>query len=275
MEPMFENVHEDTYEDISPLYMTQLADKVENKLWGFFEGSKYKKVRRYIERWHSEEAYSWENFEIYFIDDDHEKIDLGETLAKMPNEILIKIAIDMGVETPGLIPEIPRFKNVLKESNENALQMFIQATKLIYEKPDEAVVLSESTLEGVVKTICNDSRLQIDSNLVKAGPQKKLIKELIKALDLSAGVNMPPELSSLAEHLREASDSIREIRNSKTAAHGKIQDEYVIDDPLWAEFIVNSCATLGLFLYFFYKRKFPEDSNSESDDGFNTDNIPF
>lgn len=77
---------EDEYRNISPLYMQRLKGRMENALWNLFEESKYRQVEEYVRRWHEDDGSFWENFRI-FGKDGH--IDLGRTLAGMPNDIFI------------------------------------------------------------------------------------------------------------------------------------------------------------------------------------------
>lgn len=110
-------MEESEYDSISPLYMQQLKDRVEEALWSLFEKSKYRQVGEYIARWHEDDGNFWENFYVK-TKDDH--IDLSATLAGMTNATLIKIAADIGVDTPGLLPCIPVMKNILNQNNTNA-----------------------------------------------------------------------------------------------------------------------------------------------------------
>ena len=95
---------EEEYRNISPLYMQRLKERVEDALWNLFTKSKYRQVEEYVGRWYESDDFNYENFSIYRKDD---HIDLGRTLAGMPNDILIKVAADIGVETPGLLPVHP------------------------------------------------------------------------------------------------------------------------------------------------------------------------
>lgn len=87
-----------------------IAEKVETKLWNERESSKYKYVESYIERWHdvANEDFSnySENFHIYTKDDGTNNIDLNKTLNRMPGDILLKIAYDLDIETPGYLPAV-------------------------------------------------------------------------------------------------------------------------------------------------------------------------
>lgn len=244
---------EDEYKDISPLYMQRLKGKVENALWNLFEGSKYRQVEEYVRRWHDDDGNFWENFCI-FEKDGH--IDLSRTLAGMPNDILIKIAADIGVETPGLLPCIPVMKNILNQNNTNAYMNFNRAVKDVYDRPDQSVALAASTLEGLFKTILQNANPSIQvKNLSLSDLTNKVVKELISDCDASA----PQEIKTLASRLRGLGRTIDDLRSDKSTAHGKADGDYVVDDSLWAETVVNTTATLGLLLWRLYERSCVEE----------------
>lgn len=228
--------------------MQRLKGQVENALWNLFEESKYRQVEEYIHRWHDDDGSFWENFCI-FEKDGH--IDLSRTLAMMPNDILIKIAADIGVETPGLLPCIPVMKNILNQSNTNAYMNFERAFKDVYDHPDQSVALAASTLEGLFKTILqnSDSSIQV-KNLSLSDLTNKVVKQLVSDCDASA----PQEIKTLASQLRGLGSTIDNLRSDKSTAHGKADGDYVIDDDLWAETVVNATATLGLLLWRLYER---------------------
>lgn len=52
---------------------------------------------------------------------------MKKTLHQIDGETLLKIAIDLGLDTPDFIPSIPMFKNELKSSFETAAQTFEKA----------------------------------------------------------------------------------------------------------------------------------------------------
>ncbi|MBB3170805.1 MULTISPECIES: abortive infection family protein [Coriobacteriia] len=239
---------EDEYKDISPLYMQRLKGRVENALWNLFEGSKYRQVEEYVRRWHEDDGSFWENFCV-FEKDGH--IDLGRTLAGMPNDTLIKMAADIGVETPGMLPCIPIMKNILNQNNTNAYANFERAVKDVYDHPDQSVALAASTLEGLFKTILQNSDPSIRvKNLSLSDLTGKVVKQLIGDCDASA----PQEIRTLASQLRGLGSTIDDLRSDKSTAHGKAAGDYVVDDSLWAETVVNATATLGLLLWRLYER---------------------
>jgi hypothetical protein len=276
------------YNEISPKYIMELVPKIEEVLWGMFEKSRYQNVRRYIEKWHEEyDGYNnWgenENFRIYFKNESNTEIDLGETLHKMPKDLLLKIAIDVGVDTPGFLPAIPTFKNVLKDYNQTAYQNFDRAIKNVYESPDQAVALASSALDGIIKTILKHESLSSKAAAIKNKALTKQVSAIIKEFGFDDKTTAPQEIITLASQLRGIGTVIDDLRSDKSTAHGKTDDDYVIDDSLWASFVVNTCATLGLFLWEYFEKKYkPALKNKKvveetvtEDEPINLDDIPF
>lgn len=192
----------------------------------------------------------------------------------MPNGILIKMAADIGVETPGLLPCIPVMKNVLNRNNTNAYMNFERAVKDVYEHPDRSVALAASTLEGIFKTILQNSDPGIQvKNPSLSELTGKVVKQLIGDCDASA----PQEIRTLASQLRGLGSTIDDLRSDKSTAHGKAAGDYVIDDELWAEAVVNATATLGLLLWRLHERSCTEAKAASTDRSIPTydDDIPF
>jgi len=264
----------------------ELTPKVEKTLWDLFDTAKYQNVRRYIEKWHEEyDGYNnWgdnENFHIYFKNEQNTEIDLAETLHKIPKDMLIKIAIDLGIDTPGFLPVVSEFKNVLKDKNQSAYQNFTRATKNVYENPDQAVSLASSTLEGIIKTILADETFRDKADAIRNKSLSKLVTMIVKEFGFDSKTECPPELITIAGQLRSLGATIDDLRSDKSTAHGKAHDEYVVDDPLWAAFIVNTSASLGLFLWEYFEKKYkPQIKNKRQlsdseDEPINLDDIPF
>jgi len=135
----------------------KLANQVEQALWDEYES--YKNVKNYVEKWHEydEQNYNWENFRVVFKEED--KIDLNSTLHSMPGDILLKVAIDLGVDTPDFIPSIPKFKNELKSEYTTAYDTFMKSFRLAETDPSTAIGLANSALESIVKEILTDERI--------------------------------------------------------------------------------------------------------------------
>ncbi|MBS7576099.1 abortive infection family protein [Enterococcus sp. MMGLQ5-2] len=210
-------------------------------------------------------------YTIYFDKGDNlGKINLKATLRNIATEVpdkLLKIAIDLGIETPDFIPTIPIFKNKLKSDYKNASTSFEKAFHNIEKDPAESVGNANSVLESIIKEILRDERFSdIDASKLTNG---KLVKEILKKFELNSNsVEMPNEMKSIGNSLTSVSKAIEDLRSDKTLHHGQDSDKYLIDEPLYAYFVINACATVGLFLINFYENKFPKES-------FPDDALPF
>lgn len=273
------------YGDISRKFLMELIDKVDKKIWEQY-GS-YENVAYYIEKWHEDDedytSYNhWENFYIQYKDEERKQINLKATLHRMPPDIVVKIAIELGIDTPGFLPAIPTFKNVLKDENQSAYQNFDRATKNAYEHPDNAVALASSTLEGIIKTILEHDTFDEDAVKLKNLSLSKLAKEIVKKFGFDDATKCPAEIITLAGQLRSIAATVDDLRSDKSTAHGKSGKDYVIDDPLWAMLTINTCATVGLFLWEYFEKKYLPKKEEvtkavEDADGapINLDDIPF
>jgi len=142
---------------ISPKYMVQLISRIELAIWKEF--SSYKNVEAYIKRWHEDDGNFWENFRIANKDDGN--IDLPATLLGIgDDELLFKIAVDLGIEIPGLVYSVPEIKGILSSSYETAASTFENALKKVIDEPATSVCCANSALESIVKHICQNSAIQ-------------------------------------------------------------------------------------------------------------------
>ena len=90
----------------------ELIQKVQKAI--FDEYTSYTAVETYIrEFWDS--GYWNDNFQIYYKNDKNGKevIDLTATLSNMPQDDLFRVAIDIGVPVPMVIPAFPTFVRTL------------------------------------------------------------------------------------------------------------------------------------------------------------------
>lgn len=240
-------------QNISPKYITDLTKKVADTIWGNFKS--YDMVKFYISKWQEYDySYDYEGVLNFEIVETPKGIDLIPTLAGMSNELLIKMAIDLGIDTPNFIPCIPTFKNVLKAEHTTTSEIFEKAYKLVYEDPSMAISLANSALEGIIKEILNDERInvQYEAKLTL----KKLINLICKAF-MDNDEDMPQEIRTISSSLIGISGTIEDLRSTKTIAHGKSATDYIVSNPLYAELIINSVASVGLFLQTYYKQNYP------------------
>ncbi len=223
-----------------------------------FCNSTYKKVEAYINKWH--ENGDWNNYceNFYIIQkkdkENNDVIDLYKTLNEIDVETLLKIAIDLGVETPDFIPSIPTFRSKIKSSYETASQTFEKAFRQIEESPETAIGLANSALESIIKEILKDDSIKIKLDTKKT--LYKLTIDILKEFQLFPNGNMLNEIKTIGSSLLAINQSIEKLRSEKTNFHGKTKEDYIIKDPLYTYFILNSVTTIGLFLMSFYKTKF-------------------
>ena len=253
---------------VSPKYQMQLVNSVEKAIWDEYKS--YKQVRLYINKWHTDNYESngfndnyWENFTI--VENQNKEIDLTSTLHNMRGTDLLKIAIDLGVDTPDFIPSIPTFKNELKSEYKTAYDTFTKAYKQIDTDPSIAVGLANSALESIINEILKDER--ISSKISGGETLYKLTIIILKEFNITNDEH-PKEIKTIGSSLLAINQAIEKLRSEKTDFHGKTNDDYLITDTIYTYFIINAVATVGLFLNSYYKTKFPKpepiiDTNDE------------
>lgn len=241
---------------ISPRYQMSIVQNINDRLFELYKS--YEDVANYLDKWHIVyDCYGDnENFYLFYKDEERKKLDVKKTLHHIDGEILLKIAIDLGVETPDYIPSIPVFKNELKSSYETASQTFEKAFKNVEEDPGLAIGLANSALESVIKEILKDDRIDVVWN--EKDTLLNLVKSICKAFKLTTDSEMPNEIKTISSSLLNACKAIDDLRSDKTIFYGKMDSNYVVAEPLYAYFIVNAVSTIGLFLLNFYKLRFPK-----------------
>ncbi|MXV52591.1 hypothetical protein GS399_16580 [Pedobacter sp. HMF7647] len=263
---------------ISPKYQMRLVEEVENALWNMFDTSKYYNVEKYIEKWQVFENrysdtgyhYGWSpQFEIKK-QKNNSGIDLKSTLHSLDGDTLLKIAIDLGVDTPDFIPSIPTFKNVLKSDFKTAYDTFNKAYKQIETDPSTAVGLANSALESIIKEILKDDR--IASKINGGETLYKLSSIILKEFNLTDDQH-PKEIKTIGNSLLVINQSIEKLRSEKTNFHGKTDDDYLLNDTIYTYFIINTVTTVGLFINSYYRTKYPKKVAEQND--LAVDDLPF
>lgn len=239
-------------EIMSPRYHMNIINSVHEAI--FSEFGSYENVEYYIRKWQFDIDMFQKNFFI-FHKGDTTCIDLKKTLNEMDSETLLKIAIDMGIDTPDFIPSIPTFRNEIKNNFPSASAAFEQAYKKIETEPDTAIGLANSALESIIKEILKDSRIQTATK--KGDTLYKLASELLKEFKLYPNSNLPDEIKVLGSGLLSVSQAIEGLRSDKTNFHGHISEDYIVQDSMYVYMVINSVCTIGKFLDSFYKSKYP------------------
>lgn len=184
-------------ENISPKFMTNLVSQVECKLrqWHIrreYDNTEVEDVRKityYLEKW---------NIDIQ--NDDNTNFDLRETLYQSDNEVLLKIAVDLGIETPDFIPSIPVFRNEIKTNYKAASAAFESALKKIESEPNVAISLANSVLESIIKEMLKDERIHTQIK-EKNKSLYKLAQQILKVFKIYPDENMPEEIKTIGSSL--------------------------------------------------------------------------
>lgn len=236
-----------------------LVRSVHDAIWK--EYNTYKDVMLYINKWHRHDDFNWQNFIIHT--NDKNNIDLLETLHSMDGETLLKVAIDLGVDTPDFIPSIPVFKNELKSEYTTAYDIFTKAFKQAEADPSLAIGLANSALESIIKEILKDEKLK--SKISKKETLYQLASTILKEFNF-LDLEHPAEIKKIGNSLLTISQKIEDLRSQKTTFHGKTEGDYLIKDSLYAYLVINSVTTVGLFLNSYYKTKYQKPKSIIEDD---------
>lgn len=244
---------------LSPKYLMSLIKEIEDKIWTEYKS--YSDVRHYLEKWQiCYNDYTGECNFCILEKDNTSNIDLSRTLHNIDSETLLKIAIDLGIDTPDFIPCIPLFRNKIKSEYQTAHKSFEKAFNLIEEDPSTAIGLANSTLECVIKQILNDKGFNIEWN--ERDTLESLIRTTLKCFKISPEKQFPKELCQIGSSLISACQAIEKLRSDKTLFHGKTEKDFIIDDSLYTYFIINTICTVGFFLISFYEKKNSQKTNS-------------
>ena len=234
------------------MYMVQNIYKMLFELFGDRAN-----VTQYIEKWH----YDGDGNANFCACYEDRWMDVSETLHNIDGETLLKMAIDLGLETPDFIPCVPTFRNELKSCFETASQIFEKAFRNVDEDPSMAIGLANSALESIIKGILNRMNLNAEKDTLS-----QLAKVVFKQFESDYRDTFPTEIKVIASSLINICNRIEDLRSAKTEFHGKTDCDFMVKDPLIAYFVVNSASTVGLLLLSFYKSKYPIKTDVVSQD---------
>ena len=245
-------------ENISPNYMMKLIERVEKEIWQQFDS--YKNVLFYIIKWFKA---SNAGFIIKYKDNACKQIDLSTTLHEMSEDLLLKIAIDLGIETPGFLPSIPIFRNEIKTDYNTASSTFEKAFKFCETEPAAAIGFANSALESIIKKILSDERITISWK--EEDTLYKLAIALLKEFKMHPNGDMPNEIKTIGSSLLNIAQSVETLRSTKTDFHGKQCGDDIISTPLYVYFVLNCVTTVGMFLMSYYEKYYPKYVSYPSD----------
>lgn len=210
----------------------------------------------YLEEWHeSYDDFGNCNFYLSYNDNNREYLDLDATIHSIDGETLLKIAIDLGIETPNYIPSIPIFRNELKSNYQFASRTFEKAFREVESDPDTACGLAVAALESIIKEIMTDNRISLKCR--DKGDIVKLVEDILKAYSLLPNCGNIGEVKTLVSGLQKCATAMGEIRGDKSSLHGHKTGDIVITEPGSAYFVINSICSVGLYLIHIYNKQYP------------------
>lgn len=249
-------------EKISPKYIVTLQKTIKEVLYDQFSVSE---IRTYLEHWIIRDITNTQNFGICLFNNGN--INVERTLSGIDDETLLKIAIDLEIETPDFLPSIPIFKNELKSSYKTASKTFELACRKVESEPNIAITLANSALESVIKEILKDEGVNDDVQYNSKDTLGKLIEKCLKKFNAYPSSAINSDVKQLGSGLISCCHAIESLRSDKTiVAHGKTDGDFIIDDPTSALFVVNGVTTIGLFLLKQYQNYCPiNELNTETE----------
>lgn len=258
-------------EYISPLYIMKLIDSIYENIWKTFDTSKYKKVENYLRMWQedSNPPFHYMDFDIYYKDD---KVDVLKTLYEIPHEKIIKIAIDLWIETPWFIPVITDISFSLETNYKNAYSTFKKAIENIKENPSLSIAMANSSLESIIKYIIENTKF--NESKFKNKTLYDLTITILKEFNLFPVENNITEIKNIWSSLINICKNIEILRSNKTEVHWKTDNDQIINDEIMAYFIINTVSTIWLFLIQFYENRFKKLEKNEIWE-ISIDDIPF
>ncbi len=192
--------------------------------------------------------------------------EIGLLICMWENKFTDK-TVDFGVEIPNIIYAVPEIISYKSTDYKDVNLIFDEAFKKVYEDPSHSIALANSALETVIKRICQDEQIK---KIEGKKSLYKLMQHILKSFKYFPTQTEDEYIRNIGSSILNIAKNIEDLRSNCTKeAHGRLKEDYIIDDPLYAQLFVNTSATLGLFLLNFYEKKFPKQKDTTYDE------IPF
>ena len=240
--------------NVSPSQTMEIIDELEKKLWEKY--SSYKKVELFVRKWIPLEwnDFAAENIPIFQVVKKEDKnIDLLATLHLFNPEVVLKMAIDLGIRIPDIIYSIPEIKGIMSDNYQQAFKTFEEAYKKVDSEPQVSITMANAALESIIKHICEDPGL---SKCNSKDTLYKLTEHILREFKLHPSTKPRTSLRNIGSALLKIAQQIEQIRSEYSeASHGKTRDDPLFDDEIYSKLMINVVATVGLFLLNFYQKK--------------------
>ncbi len=127
-----------------------------------------------------------------------------------------------------------------------------KSIRQVEEHPDVSIGLANSALESVIKEIIKDEN--INTKYDKKKTLYGLTIDLLKEFKIFPNSGYPKEIENIGSSLIKVSQNIEQLRSDNTNLHGKTREDYIVDDPMYAYFIVNVVSSIGMFMINYYEK---------------------
>ena len=232
-----------SFQGISPRFMVNLKKKIIDKINAEFP-SEYGLQADFLNRFGLKDRWSGELGDMY--------LNLVFSLNEAEDSILFQMAVDLGLEVPGLIYSVAEIRDILGTGYTKAHSMFENAYKKVMDEPSQSVILANSALESILKELSDEGLIEP----CRTGDSlKELTNHVITQLDLSPSKMANTNMKKIVSKLLKIAEAIQNLRSEHTEAHGKNKDSYLIDNPMYSQLVLNAVTTVGLFLHQYHQAK--------------------
>jgi hypothetical protein len=173
-------------------------------------------------------------------------------LSKETDKVVFHIANELKINSHDNIEAIIQLENLLQKNYlKNIIDDFNRSVSNIEKDPDLAIASASSTLESICKSLLD--YLSID--YPKDQGLSSLVSLTFHQLDLSPSAHSDAEIKRILGGLTNAGLGIGVLRTGYSSAHGKGSKQYRLGKR-HARLVVNSMATIGIFLLETYYDKY-------------------
>ncbi|WLD91726.1 abortive infection family protein [Alkalihalobacillus sp. AL-G] len=173
-------------------------------------------------------------------------------LSKVSDSVVLQVASGLNINLHNNIEVINQLDNLLQENFlKNIIDDFNRSVSNIEKDSDQAIASASSTLESICKSLLDF----FSTDYPKDQSLSSLVSKTFSLLDLSSAAHSDAEIKRILGGLTNAGLGIGVLRTGYSSAHGKGSKQYRLGKR-HARLVVNSMATIGIFLLETYYEKY-------------------
>lgn len=173
----------------------------------------------------------------------------------MGDDTLFRIAVDIGVQIPNIIYAVPEIISITADNYQDIHAVLEHAFKQVHEDPSHSIALATSALETIIKRILENINITYN----RKDTLYKLAQVILKEFKILHNSKEIKDKCNIGSSSLNIAKSIEDLWNNHTKeSRGKLADDYIIDDPLYAHSLINSVSSVGLFLLIFMNKSTQE-----------------